>query len=248
MEIEGININGVFNDFQQTMRLMGRSLHILETIVPVEKQLEYFTYAERLRAHNGKDTVAQQIEALRASNSSFEQLKYALTYLATSGDVAAYRAIQEFANKKPDARLTDWTNLSLQQAKLMMNAEFLEENQVVISTGLGGKGSKFRFYAFFRSMCLKPFSDYQRKLIEKEFAFSIDRAGGEIEQMHIAENYFYILFLNEVTIDVRDVLFNAQLICNEFGDFLDHNFTLTNVKMFDDSEIRLAMREPMTRD
>ncbi len=69
MEIEGININGVFNDFQQTMRQMGRSFHILETIVPVEKQLEYFTYAERLRANNGKDSVTQQIEALRASNS-----------------------------------------------------------------------------------------------------------------------------------------------------------------------------------
>lgn len=236
--------NELFGHFQQAMQQLGKSVHILDTMVPVERQMEYFKYSEYVRANSAKETVDRQIAALQFGTSSFEQLRYALTYLAVSNDVRAYRAIEEFAKKIVDPRLEDWISLSLMQAKLAMNAEFTDERQVFVSTGLGGRGCKFRFYSFFRSNGLKPFSDYQRKLIEKEFAYAIEHAEGEIEEIRIEANYFYILFLCEMTIDVRYVLQCAQDTCNEFGDFIDLNFTLTNVKMFDASEIQLALHEP----
>ncbi|MDR0833641.1 MAG: hypothetical protein LBN93_05575 [Candidatus Symbiothrix sp.] len=232
-----------FNDFQQSMRRLGGDFHILETIVPVEKQMEYFKYSEHVRAKNPKETVAKQLNILQSDDSTYEELKYALTYLATSGDVAAYRAIETFSKKEVDPKLTEWTSMSLMQARLTMDAEFLNEKQVFISTGLGGKGNKFRFYAFFRANHLTPFSDYQRRLIEKEFAFSIEKNKGEVEKIDIGENYFSILFLMDMLVDVRYVLVSAADTCNEFGEFIDPRITITNVKIYDAADIQKELRK-----
>ncbi|GHT02839.1 hypothetical protein AGMMS49525_06950 [Bacteroidia bacterium] len=231
------------NDFfsglhQSMMRRLTGDFHILETIVPVEKQMEYFKYSAYVRAKNPQETVERQMNVLQAKDSTYEELKYALTYLATSGDVGAYRAIETFSKQAVDPKLAEWTSLSLMQARLTMDAEFLNEKQVFISTGLGGKGNKFRFYAFFRANHLTPFSDYQRRLIEKEFAFSIQKNNGEVEKIDIGENYFSILFLMDMSADVRYVLISAADVCNEFGEFIDARIMVTNVKVYDDIDIQ----------
>ena len=76
------NDNDIFNEFQQTLQSLKGNLHVLEASVPVEKQVEYFRYSEKVREHSQNQTVEKQIDALNSEQSSIEAMKYAMAFLA----------------------------------------------------------------------------------------------------------------------------------------------------------------------
>ena len=237
------NDNYIFNGFQQTLQGLKGKLHVLEASIPVEKQMEYFKYSEKVSGHNRKTTVEEQIDALNSEQSSIEEMKYAMAFLAISGDVKAYRVLENYRKDSKNRPLNDWAAMSFLQAQITLHSELSDEKQVFISTGLGGEGSKLRFYAFFKSEGLRPFSDYQRNLIEKEIPYHIRRNHGEVESMQIEEIYFTILFLIELQVDLKTMLMNAVLECNEYGNFIQTGFVVTNVKKFTSEDIERELRK-----
>jgi len=230
------NDNDVFRAFRQSIKGLEGNLHVLDTSIPVEKQMEYFRYSESVRIHCKNDSVTEQIEVLNSIYSSSEEKKYAMTFLAISGDIKAYRVLEAY-NQNPKESLTDWASLSLLQAKIMLESEFSDERQVFISTGLGGRGNKLRFYAFFKSTGLVPFSKYQRNLIEKEIPLTLRKYQGILEEVTIKNNYFSLLFLITIQIDLKEMLKEAISECNEYGNFIDTHFVITNVKIFNQEDI-----------
>jgi len=237
------NDNNIFDEFQHTLQSMKGNLHVLEASVPVEKQMEYFKYSEKVRGHNRNTTVEEQIDRLNFDQSSIEEMKYAMTYLAISGDVQAYRALENYKKDANNKLLNDWITMSLLQARITLDSELSDEKQVFISTGLGGEGSKLRFYAFFKSEGLRPFSDYQRKLIEEEIPYHLRRYHGEAEEIQIETNYFSIVFLIELQVDLKTMLMNAIAECNEYGNFIHSSFIVTNVKRFTAEDIERELRK-----
>jgi hypothetical protein len=238
------NNKDIFGEFQQSLRGLGGKLHVLETSVSVERQMEYFKYSENVREHSKEETIDEQIEVLHSEDATFDEMKYAMTFLAISGDVKAYRALETYNKESSkDKLLTEWAAMSLLQAKITLESEFSDEKQVFISTGLGGKGSKLRFYAFFKSTDLKPFSDYQRDLIEKEIPFYIQKFHGKLEEIKVESNYFSLLFLIGLQVDIKNMLQGAIAECNEYGNFIGGNFIVTNVKVFGPEEIQKELRK-----
>ncbi|MDR1527038.1 MAG: hypothetical protein LBS46_05115 [Dysgonamonadaceae bacterium] len=237
------NDNDIFNEFQQALQGMKGNLHVLEIPVPVEKQLEYFKYSEKVREYSESETVEEQIEMLNSDRVSYEEMKYAMTFLAISGDVKAYRALESYSKEPKNELLNDWIAMSLLQARITLDSELSDEKQVFISTGLGGERNKLRFYAFFKSEGLRPFSDYQRNLIEKEMPFHIRRYQGEVEEIQIEENYFSLVFLIDLQVDLRNMLLNAVDECNEYGNFIQTGFIVTNVKKFGEEDIRRELQK-----
>jgi hypothetical protein len=226
--------SNVFKGLQQSLEGLKGQLHFLETSVPVETQMEYFRYSENVRNNPLFTSVEEQIGVLHSPESSPKELKYALTYLAVSGDIKAYRTIESYNKEHSD----NWAVMSLLQAKITLESELSDEKQIFISTGLGGKGDKLRFSAFFKSNRLRPFSKYQRELIEKEIPYSIEQYGGETEEIKTGENYFTVLFLVHISVDVKVMFENAVNECNQYGDFINNAFIITNVKVFSEEEIR----------
>jgi len=224
----------VFKGLQQSLEGLKGHLHFLETNVPVDKQMEYFRYSENVRNDSRPTSIEEQMDVLHSPESSSKELKYALAYLAISGDIKAYRTIESY-NKE---HLDDWAVMSLLQAKITLESELSDEKQIFISTGLGGKEDKLRFSAFFKANYLRPFSNYQRKLIEKEMPYSIERQGGEVEEIKISENYFTILFLININADIKLIFENAVNECNQYGDFINNSFIITNVKEFSEEDIQ----------
>jgi hypothetical protein len=233
------NNDDIFKKFRESLEGLEGNLHVLETNIPVEKQVEYFHYSEEVRQNSKDENVDEQIDVLNSSDSSPEETKYAMTFLAISGDVKAYRALEKYNEEHDD----DWISLSLLQAKITLESEFSDEKQVFISTGLGGVGHRLRFYAFFKSSGKKPFSDYQRKLIEKEIPFYIQKYQGILEEQTIEDNYFTVLFLIDLSIDIKTMLLNAVDECNQYGDFISTSFIITNVKIFDKNEIEQELEK-----
>jgi len=237
------NDNNSLKNLQHSLEKLSGNLHVLETDVPVEKQMEYFRFSEVIRSNfyfSDEQVFDEQMKVLSSDELySSPEIKYALAYLAISGSVKAYRAIEAYCEKFPD----DWAAMSLLQAKITLESELSEEKQVFISTGLGGKGDLLRFYAFFKSNGRKTFSDYQRKLIEKEIPYFIRNYQGITEEIQIQDNYFTILFLIRIQVDIKTMLEEAVDECNQFGNFISKGFVITNVKMFSKEEIQNELKK-----
>jgi hypothetical protein len=228
------NDKDAFRELQHSLEKIQGNLHVLETNVPVERQMEYFRFSEEMRDVNETITVDNQIEVLNSPDSSSYEIKFALSYLAVTGDVKAYRAIESYS----ETHKSDWVAMSLMQAKITLESEFSDEKQVFISTGLGGKGNQLRFFAFFKSNNRRKFSNYQKELIEKEIPFCIQNHGGTLENILVAGNYFTLVFLIHIQVDIRIMLEQAMEECNQYGDFINKSFIITNVKLFSEEEIQ----------
>ena len=236
-----MNSNDRYRQFQESLEHIQGRFHVLETDVPVEKQMEYFRFSEKVRRHREKPTVEEAIEILYSENTTDRDKKYAMTVLAISGEVKAFRALEAY-NKNTKEDLKDWSGMSFLQAKMTLESEFSDEKFIFISTGLGGKGDMLRFFAFFKSKKLRPFSSYQIQLIEKEIPFSVSEAHGVVEKLEIFENYFTLLFLINIKSNIKNVLEDALIECNQYGDFIDRSFIITNVKVFDEEDIKYELK------
>ncbi|MDR3338969.1 MAG: hypothetical protein LBT25_02540 [Candidatus Symbiothrix sp.] len=233
------NDNDAFKELQHSLERIKGNLHVLETNISVEKQMEYFRFSEELKNKAVKSNIEEQIEILKSPTSSFVEIKYALAYLAVSADVKAYRAIESYNENHQD----DWVTMSLLHAKITLESEFSDEKQVFISTGLGGKDDLLRFFAFFKSNRLKNFSQYQQDLIAKEIPYYIQKYGGITENLQIANNYFSLLFLVTISIDIKVMLEQAIFECNQYGNFIDNGFIVTNVKVFSEEDIQRELQK-----
>jgi len=229
------NDRNALKDLQHSLENIKGNLHVLETNVPVEKQMEYFRFSEAIRNNFiNSNSVEEQMKILTSNETSPSEIKYALTFLAVSGNVKAYRAIEAYNEQHSN----DWAAMALMQAKITLESEFSDEKQIFISTGLGGKDDRLRFFAFFKSTNKKNFSEYQKKLIEKEIPFYIQKRYGIPEEIQIQDNYFTLLFLIHIQVDIKTMLEEAIDECNQYGNFIDKGFIITNVKVFTEEEIQ----------
>ena len=232
------NDRNALKDLQYSLENLKGNLHVLEINIPVEKQMEYFRFSEAIKNdHLNKQSVDVQMEILASPEASPPEIKYALAFLAISGNVKAYRVVESYHEQHPD----DWTSMALMQAKITLESEFSDERQVFISTGLGGKGNRLRFYAFFKSKGRKNFSDYQKELIEKEIPFYLQNYEGTTEDIQIKDNYFTLLFLIHFRVNIKAMLEEAVEECNRYGNFIDKEFIITNVKVFSEEEIQTEL-------
>ena len=229
----------ILKNFSETFQNKGDKFHILEYRVPVEQQLEYFKYSFLMRkedlkiSENEYHTCQEKLENV---NHPKEEKKAILTMLAATSDIRAYRLLERYT-QHPDKELVNWASMALMECRIAIESELSGERQIYISTGLGGKDNKLRFYVLILSLKGASFADYQREVIEKEVGFYLLKSECEIERLTIKDNYVELVFLNPVTVDIRKILENIVLECNLYGNFLSSRIIITNVKEFSQKEV-----------
>ena len=231
----------VFKKFRDSFSKMDGHFHILEQRVPVELQMEYFKYSEQVRKERAKPDLNDMDytafrESLSNPESTTDYKKYILSMLATSREVKAYRMLEDYV-QHPDEDVSNWAYMALMESRISLESELSDEKQIYSSTGLGGKGEKLRFYVLMLSRDRKPFQEYQRKVIEREFAYFLPKADCEIERLTIGEQYVELVFLIPVRADIKLTLDKVINECNQYGDFLSDIFTITNVKELTQQEV-----------
>ncbi|MDH6305289.1 hypothetical protein M2459_002389 [Parabacteroides sp. PF5-5] len=230
----------VFGRFRESFSKMDGHFHILEQRVPVDLQMEYFKYSEKIRQDQPNNMTEEEYESYKQSLSDKEiatdQKKYALSSLAVSNEVRAYRVLEQYV-QHPDPDVMNWAYMALMESRISLESELSEEKQIYISTGLGGKGEKLRFYVLILATENTPFQDYQRQVIEREFAYYLPKENCEIERLTIHDVYVELLFLIPVRVDIQSALNNVISECNQYGNFLSMAFTVTNVKELSETEI-----------
>ncbi|MDR1344026.1 MAG: hypothetical protein LBJ39_01610 [Tannerellaceae bacterium] len=225
-------------------KLEGR-FHVLEQRVPIESQLEYFKYSERMRKSNRtmtEDEYDTYSRSLSGNALSTEHKKYILSALAVSNDVRAYRLLEEYV-QNPDPDVANWSYLALMESRLSIESDLLEERQIYISTGLGGKGEKLRFCVLLIASEKEPFQQYQRQTIEREFEYSLHTENCEIERLSVHDMHVELLLLVPVRKDVKVIIGKVVTECNQYGNFISDLVTITNMKELSAAEIEDIIRK-----
>ena len=243
------NWNKILDKFRTTINNRGiDSFHVLEELVPIEEQMEFFKFFDDLKLKGTKFVRDSEIEMLFSPDVSVERKKESLVLLSSIPDVKAYRALETYQSSPLEPELKNWSSIALLGSRIGLNRDLLGKPQIYISSGLGGHDKKMRFFTLFITREHENFTEVQKELVEREFKFQLEGEDVEIETFEIKNNYFTILFLFPFKTDVRAILQSAIEECNKDGNFLDDKFLFTNVKVFSDEEIQKLLDNDLKLD
>lgn len=238
------------NLYDKLRELIGRTpgqFTIFEDTIDVDLQVEYFEFSRRVANEYDEEWAMEQIEVLEDPDYCCKGKKIILARLATIERVEAYRAIESY-NKDADENLKDWARLALQEAKMHLESHLLDENQVFISTGLGGRNNKLRYYVVLIARNRESLTEFQLGIIKKEFGYVMKKYDVEIEEFNSSGYLATFMLLLPINHSVKKVFSEGINECNQFGDFLRENCIVTNVKKLTFKEVRDFIEQKNTKD
>jgi hypothetical protein len=166
-----------------------------------------------------------------------------LVLLASQEKVEVFRTIEKYA-KSPDPELREWSILALQESRMVIQSSLMDEQQVYISTGLGGKGLNLRYFAvFIGNENVASYSKSQQKLIQTELEYALKKNNGVLEEIRFEENLAIAILLLPVKSDIQGVFSGVINECNQYGDFVRPDIIITNVKRMNVEEIKLFINK-----
>ncbi|MFC2112315.1 hypothetical protein ACFLTA_03525 [Bacteroidota bacterium] len=233
------------NIYDKIQEIFGESpgtLSILEEKVDIDLQMEYFEYSKAVKEDLDEKIIMQEKQELYNPDWSEEKKKRLFARLASIENVEAYRFIESYL-REGRGEYRNWAILALQESRMLLESKLLDENQVFISTGLGGKDSKLRYFVVLIRKEKGDFPELQKKIILNEFEISLKKTNAEIEKLDFIENYATLLVIIPLRVHLKNVFREAISECNQYGDFLKSNFIVTNVRELGLEEIEDFLRK-----
>ena len=243
--MEYLNSKDSYNEINDFLKNLPKKFSILQEEIDIEIQVAYFDHAKSIKkqkVYSDKE-IAIKIAELNITESTHKQKKTILIELASVDNVKAFRAIENYVSKADNPELKAWSTLAMQESRIMMESSLLDENQVFISTGLGGKGNKLRYFIVgFLNEDLE-FSDPQKDLLKKEFDYSLTKYESEIESIKFEGKYALITALIPLEQPIKEMLKSAIFECVDLGMNISEHFMVTNVKKMEIDEIEKFIEE-----
>jgi hypothetical protein len=226
-----------YHNIRKVLDDLPDNFSILEEQIDIDVQMKYFERAQKVRSKLQTDEYFENREQLFLPEISIEQKKEILLSIAVIDDVKAFRTIEKFLNQA-EGELKQWAILAFQESRMLIQSSLLDEQLVFISTGLGGKGQKLRYYVVFinknRELIL---NSVQQKLLKDEVIFELNKHEGEFESMDFSEGFSTVLAMLPLQSDLKQIFRNIIDECNQYGGFLDDDMIVTNVKIMSRNEI-----------
>jgi hypothetical protein len=230
--------DNIYKRIQEAISSLPENFSILEEQIDVELQMEYFNYGRDLKPKFTDKLIMEHQADLFDQSVPLEEKKNLLVLLASQDKVEAFRTIEKYA-KNPDTELREWSILALQESRMVIQSSLMDEQQVYISTGLGGKDQKLRYFAvFIGNENVAEFSAVQRKLIQNELEYALQHNNGILEEINFDKNLSISILLLPVKSDIQNVFSSVINECNQYGDFIRQDIIITNVKRMTIDEIK----------
>ncbi|HPR33983.1 MAG TPA: hypothetical protein PLK12_17910 [Prolixibacteraceae bacterium] len=229
----------IFENLQEILSKLPDHYQILEETIDVDVQKAYFELGQSITIDPEQDQPGRLIQQLNNPGSSLHEVKIILQKLAAIDSVEAFRAIEAY-NQQPHPKLRSWAILALQQSKMLMHSSLLDEQQVFISTGLGGKDDKLRYLLIFpytqieEGISLMPL---QKKSLKNELTYFLSGHRGEVEKVQFSDRFATAMVLLPLQAPIPDIVGNILTECNQYGNFLSEDVLITNMKKFTKKEI-----------
>lgn len=231
------NNETIYDKIQIIIGNLNGKLNIFEEEVDITLQLEYFELSKNFKKGQLYIDKKSALEILDSQKSSEQDLKNALISLTILNDVEALRAIEQF-QKKATKNIQKWALIAYHENKMLIESCLLEQDQIFISTGIGGKNGKLRYYLIIPTFKQKELTSEQKDLIHEEFKEVFFELDSEIEEIIFTNReYVFISALAPLKISVKRLFSTAIAKCNEYGNLLNIDFIVTNVKRPNHEEI-----------
>jgi len=227
----------VYKKLIELIEKSGKNFSILEDQIDVNVQIVFFEFLKDLQKNKRNDTliIADSVK-LNNFETTIEEKKVLLAELSNCESVEAYRILEKYQTDV-DESLKSWAQLAFQHCKIGLESNLMDENKVFISTGLGGKESKLRYFIAGKHKENESFTESQRKIIKTEFEFIFKKHNSEIEKLEFFNQYYFFTSLIPIEIDLNNLISNATSECNQFGNFLRTDFLITNIKLLSIDEV-----------
>jgi hypothetical protein len=234
--------NNIFDKIQELLGEIPENLTILEEQIDADIQLEYFNFAGTIDENVNSEEVLKNKDLIFKHDLAVEEKKQLLVQLANVDSIEAYRTLEKYLHE-PDDILKDWTKLALQESRLLIESKLLDQCQVLISTGLGGKGLKLRYFIVLITKTGDCYTEFEQKIITSELRFSIKRANGELEHISFDKELCSIVVVIPLQIPVQIMFESVIKECNQYGEFLNPDYFITNVRILSNGEIRTMISQ-----
>jgi hypothetical protein len=226
----------LYDKIQELLGNLKGTYNVLEEQIDIDTQLEYFDASKSVKKNLDAEKTLENREDLFSGMLTMDQKKKLLINLACIDKVEAYRVLERY-KESPDPELKGWASLALHENRMLLESTLLDENQVFISTGLGGKGKKLRYFVVFLAKKDVMLGSLEKKVITNEISLLFHKHDAEIEEIKIRDNLATLRAIIPMEVQLNEIFEQAIENCNIFGDFLQMNFIVTNVKELTFEEI-----------
>ncbi len=227
----------LFDKIGQVLGNIPENFNILEEQIDIDVQFDYFKYSKELKHRGDNEYYLARKDVLFGEEAGIEEKKEILTGLASLSEVASFRTIEKY-NTSPDEELKQWAILALQESRMLLKSSLLDEQQVFISTGLGGKGQNLRYFAvFFNTLKEQKLSKLQQKVLLNELSCLLDKNDGEVEEISFFAGYTIAMVVLPLMAPLKDIFEDVIAESNQYGNFLSEDILITNVKRLSKEEI-----------
>lgn len=227
------------NLYEKIQEILGGNpgnLNILEHQIDMDLQVEYYECSRKLKREVEESWAVDQIQYLNEPGYSVDVKKDILARLATIESVECYRTLESYL-ETADESLRDWVLLALNESRMHLESKILEENQVFISTGLGGREQKLRYFVALISRNQVDLTKTHQMVIQNEFEYTLKKFEAELEEVKFSKYLATILLLIPMNYSLKKLFQEAINECNQYGNFLKDDFIVTNVKTLTFEEI-----------
>ena len=227
------------NLYEKIREILGGApgnLKILEQKIDMDLQMEYYDCSMRVREERSDEWALEHMRYLQEPGYSVDVKKEILARMASIESVECFRAIEAYMEQTREPLLS-WAILALNESRMLLESKIMDENQVFISTGLGGKDEKLRYFVVLMSRTRVDITSTQKMVIKNEFEFILKKFNSVMEEANFSGYLATILLLMPMNHSLKSVFKEAIAECNRFGDFLNDDFIVTNVRILSFGEI-----------
>lgn len=231
-----MNDEFLYKKIQEAFMGIPDNFNVLEEQIDIQLQAEYFEFAKKFREGKSVGRYLKQKNMLFDPNIDVSKKKKVLTALASSVAVEDFRTIEKYF-ENPEKELKEWAILALQESRMLLQSSLLEEQQVFISTGLGGKGQKLRYFVVFLNRNGGELTPMQKKMLNDELIYALEKNKGELEELNCMIDFTTAMVILPITSPLKNLFQGVIDECNQYGDFLQDDMVITNVKRLNPVEI-----------
>ena len=212
-------------------------LNIINERIDIDLQVKYFELSQKYRNKELPLPEGElKAEMLDDESIDEEAKKHLLVQLAHTKDVKSFRVIEKFVSQKHPA-LYQWSLLALQEAQMYIQSDLLEQPQIFLCTGLGGRDKKLRYFIAFFNRDKLDFTDWQQKTIKNEVELGLPTYDAELEDMQFEAFLVKLTILMPIINPIHHFMRDVITKINIFGNFVDDNCIVTNVRILSFDEI-----------
>jgi len=233
-------MDNLYEHIRQILGTDFKVAQILEREIPLADQMDFIEKSDALKASSFPTTseisnVAILGELLLRETEELKMMDI-LVRLANIQSPKAYRLIEDF-EQNADGKIKNWAYLALQSLRVKLESFFLEENAILVSSGLGGKDNKLRYFAAFSLLNVDFFTSSQMKVIQSEVYFFSEKNMAVVENIHFFINYVSIEILLPLDISIRSFFADIIHSCAELGLDMNKRMVITNTRKMSNQEV-----------